>query len=91
MARIIKITGAVIELQPTGSKEIRKQDIAYLVGGTPRRINLPTGGVMFINDNQTPEKRRLNGSASSIFTGMSAIYGDVVYCGTNDIKNIKDE
>lgn len=80
MAKIIRTSGKLIELKPTGDeKSVRKRDIALAIGGSPRVVELTLGRVMLIRDDQDSPKLTKNPSASSIFTGiLKNIRGDVL-------------
>ena len=81
MAKIIRTSGKVIELKPTGDeRSVRKRDITLAIGGSPRIITLTFGRVMVIRDDQSSPKLAKNPSASSIHTGvLKTIRGDVLY------------
>ena len=81
MAKIIRTSGRLVELKPTGdAKSIRKADIALAIGGSPRVIELLLGRVMIIREDQDSPKLASNPSASSIFTGaLKKVRGDVLY------------
>lgn len=87
MAKKLLKSGAAVELQLTGSRKMSMYDISVHVGGAPRRIDIPSGLVMFVNDKAKRDSRNINPTASRIFTGEGDIYGEVIVCEKNELEN----
>ena len=79
--KIITVNGVVSEIPPKVGSRFCLSDLKLHLKDTVEIVMLPGGNKLAFGKTgqEMRDKRKLNKSASSIFTSRKEIYGDVVY------------
>lgn len=75
-ARIIKTTGAIVEVGPANGKHFQLEELQAIVGGYIEVVRLPDGQLMFANEDGLSQGLPFNSLASSYY--RAKIVGDVL-------------
>ncbi len=67
MAQYIKTNGSVIGIRPEQGKQFTLKELQGLVGGTVDLAYMPSGNVMYLNDNGKLKGLPMNEKASEIW------------------------
>jgi len=85
MARIIKATGAIVEVSPKNGRDFQLDELNKIVGGYIEIVPTTTGEVMVVNEDGHRLGLPLNKLASSFYRSPYPIVGDVLICGREQI------
>ena len=90
MAKIIKINGTQIEVEPKNGKDFKLDELKAIVRGWIEIVFLPNDRLMVVNEEGKPLGLPVNEQATRIYTDAfgyhDEIVGDVLICDRNQIE-----
>lgn len=84
MAKIIKVNGAIIDVEPKNGKDFSLKELQSIVGGYIDIIHLKSGNILVVNDEGAINGSCINLRASKIYG--SYLFGDVLHCKSEEVK-----
>lgn len=84
MAKIIKVNGAIIDIEPKNGKDFSLKELQSIVGGYIDIVYLKSGNILVVNDEGAINGSCINLRASKIYG--SYLFGDVLYCKSKEVK-----
>lgn len=92
MAKIIKSSGEIIEVEPKNGKDFSLEEMQKIVDGYIQIVTIGSGQYMVCNEEGLIHDLPVNLEASKLYYGMIAmlnghyICGDVLICEPNQVK-----